>query len=326
MAAWLLSGCVASPPVEELVVDIPEQRPIPIIKADPVPPVDQTPKTAGPPPEPPNVAVVLTSRSPAYEEVAVALAEYFADVLIYDLTDKSQSVETAFKSINDGDTDAVVAIGLKAAKASVMLASPPVVFSQIFNFNDNQLLRRGARGVAAYAPVDAQLSAWKDLEPGLSRVGLVIGPGHDALLEEAEIAADQLGVELNVKVAKSDQETLFYFKRMVQEIDGFWLMPDNRVLSGRVLREMIAMANRREVSVLVPSQSMLSIGASVSVSTVASDIAARIHDIVLAVDSGRLDAVPAITPLTEVVVETNDAMFKQSTVASREGGADGPKP
>jgi ABC-type uncharacterized transport system substrate-binding protein len=323
-AGLLMGGCVASPPIEELTADIPEQRPVPIIKVESAPQEKPAPKSPGSSTEPPKVAVVLASRSPAYEDVAVALTEHFADILIYDLTDKSQPAETAFRAINDSDTDAVVAIGLKAARASVMLASPPVVFSQIFNFQDNDLLTPQSRGVAAYAPVDAQLSAWKELEPTLSRVGLVIGPGHDALVEELEIAADKLDLELNVKVASSDQETLFYFKRMVQDIDGFLLLPDNRVLSGRVLREMIAQANRREISVLVPSSAMLSIGAAISVSTVASDIAERIRDIVIEFDRGRLEDVPAITPLTEILVETNEEVFGQSTVASRDDG--GPQP
>ncbi len=326
VAGWLLSGCASSPPLEELVIDIPAERPIPIIKADPPPQPTPEPRPAAVPSEPPTVAVVLTNRSPAYEQVAEALARHFADLLVYDLADKSQPPETAFESINDSETDAVVAIGLKAAMASVMLAAPPVVFSQVFNFREHELLTADSRGVAAFAPVDAQLAAWKDVEPSLSHVGLLIGPGHEALLEEAELAADRLGVELSVQVARSDQEALFYFKRMVQDIDGFWLLPDNRVLSGRVLREMLAQANRRAVSVLVPSSSMLSIGATLSVSTVAADIAARIRDIVIEVDSGRLADVPAITPLTEIVVETNDQQLEQTAVASREPGADGRRP
>jgi ABC-type uncharacterized transport system substrate-binding protein len=315
VAGLLLSGCAVSPPVEELVVEIPAQRPIPIIKSDPEPPPEQRAKPVEPPSEPPNVAVVLTNRSPAYEDVAVALAEHFDDILIYDLADKSQPAEVAFRSINDSNTDAVVAIGLKAATASVMLAAQPVIFSQVFNFQEHELLTADSRGVAAFAPVDAQLAAWKDIQPTLSRVGLVIGPGHDALLEEAEVAADRLSIQLSIQIAHSDQESLFYFKRMVQEVDGFWLLPDNRVLSGRVLKEMLAQANRRGVSVLVPSRSMLSIGASISVSTVAADIAARIRDLVLEVDSGRLDSVPALTPLTEILVETNDELLNQTTVA-----------
>ena len=319
-----LAGCATTTEtVEPLVFEIPAQRPVPIVKADP-PPAIVKPRPAIPPAVPPSVAVVLTSRSRAYEDVAVALGEHFDDILIYDLSDKSQPAEMAFRSINDSDADAVVAIGLKAATASVMLAASPVVFSQVFNYQDFELLKPASRGVAAVAPVDAQLAAWKDLQPTLSTVGMILGPGHEDLISDAEVAADRLGIELRTQVAGSDQEALFFFKRMVQDIDGFWLLPDNRVLSARVLKTMVAQANRRRVSVLVPSQSMLSIGATISVSTVATDIAERIRDVILKIDRGELERVPPITPLTEILVETNDALLNKTTASSGNAGAPQP--
>ncbi len=217
---------------------------------------------------------------------------------------------------NDGVVRAVVAIGLRAARSSVAMSAAPVVFSQVFNYQEHSLLGESSRGVAAVAPLDAQLAAWKEMEPTLASVGLVIGPGHDALLEEAELAAERHGVRLTVNEANSDQEALYFFKRMVRNIDGFWLLPDNRVLSGRVLREMVGQANRRNVSVLVPNPNMLSLGATISVSTVATDIAARIRDIVDLINQGQLDAVAPMTALTEIRVETNAALLGRQTVAS----------
>jgi ABC-type uncharacterized transport system substrate-binding protein len=315
-AGLLLSGCAtAPPPAEPAPVEPTPQASDPDLR-----PVTKRPAEPKPEPvaaEPPAVAIVLTNRSAAYEDVAVALGELYGDIAIYDLSDKSQPPESAFKLINDADTDAVVAIGLKAATASIVFATAPVVFSQVFNYQDFELLTPASRGVSAIAPLDAQLAAWKDLQPTLSRVGMVIGPGHDMLIEEAEVAADRHGVTLDVSVARSDQEALFNFKRMVQDIDGFWLLPDNRVLSARVLREMMSQANRRNVSVLVPSRSMLSLGATVSVSTVAADIARRIRDVVDGIDDGRLEDLPPMTPLTEVLVETNDERLTKVTAADQ---------
>ena len=323
VASLLLVGCAtAPPPAEPEPVKPPVHAPEPPVRAPSPPPQPEPPP---PPAAPPAIAVVLTNRSTAYEQVATALAALFEDISIYDLSDKSQPADTAFKLINDSDADAVVAIGLKAATTSVVFAAAPVIFSQVFNYQDYELLKPTSRGVSAIAPLDAQLRAWKDLQPTLSRVGLVLGPGHDTLIEDAELAADRHGVILDIAVAHSDQEALFYFKRMVQDIDGFWLLPDNRVLSARVLREMIGQANRRGVAVLVPSRSMLSMGASISVSTVAADIAARIRDIVGEIDEGNLEAVPPITPLTEVLVETNDERLDKATVSVRGGLEERPR-
>ncbi len=98
------------------------------------------------------------------------------------------------------------------------------------------------------------------------------------------------------------------FRRMVRDIDGFWLFPDNRVLSPRVLREMLSIADRQQVPVAVPQQSMLSMGATISFSTVAADIAATIVNIIRQIQSGELDQVPSITQLSEIRVETNGTL------------------
>ena len=101
-----------------------------------------------------------------------------------------------------------------------------------------------------------------------------------------------------MQVTHSDQETLYFFRRMVRDIDGFWLFPDNRILSGRVLQEMLADANRQQVPVTVPSDAMLEMGATLSISTVAADIARTIVKVIREVQSGRLESLPPITQLS----------------------------
>ena len=145
------------------------------------------------------------------------------------------------------------------------MSDKPVVFSQVFNYQDHNLLTNNSRGVAAITPLEAQLEAWLQADPTITRIGAIIGDGHDDLIAEAELAAERHGVELRVQVTQSDQETLYVFKRMVREIDGFWLFPDNRILSRRALQQIMADARYQKVSVLVPNQSMLQMGGSVSV-------------------------------------------------------------
>ena len=313
----VLAACATAPPAEPEPVVVVEPEPEIVVEPEPVPePVE--PEIIV---EPPNVSVVLSSRTTAYEDVAVELGDMLESVSIYDLTDRSQPVETAFRIINDSNTDAVVAIGLHAARSAVALSAVPVVFSQVFNYQDYELLNSQSRGVAAIAPVSTQLALWKQAQPTLVNVGLVVGPGHDQLISDAEIAAAEQGLSLSVHIANSDQEALYLFKRMVRDIDGFWLMPDNRVLSARVLRQMVDQANRRGVTVLVPNPSMLSLGAAISVSTVATDVAARIRDVIEQIHEGELDAVPAVTQLTETRVEINDSVLGRQTTAHNEGDA-----
>jgi ABC-type uncharacterized transport system substrate-binding protein len=289
--------------IAEPVVELPEPAPEPQSRA------------VVPPPPPRQVAIVLSSRQPAYEDVAIELSARLEDVAIYDLDDRSQPPVLALRQINDSRTDAVIAIGLRAARSSVAMSQVPVIFSQVFNYSDHGLVTGNSRGVSALPPLDAHLDAWKKLDPTLARVGMIIGSGHETLLAEAEIAAQDHGVELQIREAGSDQETLYHFKRMIHEIDGFWLFPDNRILSPRVLTEILQQANRRHIPVAVSNEAMLRLGAAISVSTVAADIAATIVQVLERVRAGEIDAIPPLTQLSEVRVVTNEALMKPDVAA-----------
>jgi ABC-type uncharacterized transport system substrate-binding protein len=294
------------------------------VVVEPEPAPEPAPRKVAPKPLP-EVAIVLTSRQPAYEDVATELSERLENFTIYDLSDRSQPPVAAFRLINDSDSGAVVAIGLRAAKSSLSMAQVPVIFSQVFNYREHKLVTDNSRGISALAPLDAHLSAWKKVDPTLARVGVIIGEGHGELIAEAEIAAAKHGVELIIQETHSDQETLYHFKRMIREIDGFWLFPDNRVLSPRVLKDMLSQANRRQVPVAVSHEAMLSMGAAISVSSVASDIATTIIDVLRKINTGNIDDVPPLSNLSEVRVVTNDTLLKQnvSADAATPGGGGG---
>ena len=308
IAALAMSGCsVLSPqpaPAPEPVVQEPD-----VIIPPPVPDVEPEPTVVPPAPTPlPPVSIVLTSRQPAYADVAQELTRHFVNYEIYDLSDGDRPPVTVLRMINDSDSGAVVAIGLRAAKSSVAMSERPVVFSQVFNYQDHNLLTENSRGVAAVAPLGAQIAAWKQADPTITRIGTIVGEGHEDLMIEARAAAEEHGIELRVQVTGSDQETLYFFKRMIRDIDGFWLFPDNRVLSRRALQQIMDDAHQHGVPVLVPTESMLLSGASISVSSVASDIAATITKIVRQIQDGKIEQVPPISPLSEIRVKTNDTV------------------
>ena len=304
-AGLLLSGCASMYSPDVPVVEDP---PVVIVET-PLDTITVTPLTRKPWDfELPSVAIVMTSNQPAYADVAVELAERVEHYQVYDLGDDSQPPVSVLRLINDSNSDVVVAIGLRAAQSSVAMADKPVIFSQVFNYQDHKLLTDNSRGVAAIAPLDAQIAAWKKIDPTMVRVGVIIGEGHDDLIQQARDAAARHDIELRVQVTRSDQETLYFFRRMIRDIDGFWLFPDNRILSGRILQEMLADANRQQVPVTVPSEAMLELGATLSITTVAADIARTIVKVIREIQAGGLARVPPITPLSEIRVETNGAV------------------
>jgi ABC-type uncharacterized transport system substrate-binding protein len=258
------------------------------------------------PPRLPPVAIVLTNKQPAYSDIARELTRHFKKYKIYDLSESGQVPVSVLRAINDSNPGAVVAIGLRAARSSVAMAEKPVVFSQVFNYQEHDLLQENSRGVAVLAPLDAQLAAWKDIDPTVTRIGVIVGTGHEELIDDARLAAERHGIDLRVQVTHSDQETLYVFRRMIRDINGFWLFPDNRVLSARILQQMLESAGRQQVPVTVPSEGMLQLGAMISMSTVAADIAATIVKVVRQIQAGDMAQVPPITQLSEIRVTTND--------------------
>lgn len=311
-AVLMIVGCTATQPEVPVPVDVPE--PVIVVEAAPELPVAAPVVTMPAPvariPVPkkhPLIAVVLSGREPSYESVALQLDEKLVNSTVYDLSDKSLPATSVFRSIADSGASAVVAVGLPAAISATAMASVPVIFCQVFNYKANKLITSNSRGVAPLPPLELQIAAWKKIDPTLKTIGAIIGRGHDDLIEEATLAAAAHGIDLRIRTVRSDKETLFVFSRLIVDIDGFLLFPDNRVLSGPVLKEMLRDASRRHVQVAVFNDSLLPLGASMSSSTVDANIADTIVSILDRLASDGIDDVPPITGLTDIRIVTNAA-------------------
>ena len=303
LVAMLLAGCETlqpplAEPVEEPIEIIVEEAPV--VEVQPLP----EPEVPEPPPPLPFVSIVLTNSQPAYADVARALTRHFDNYAIYDLDKDDRPPTTILRVINDSNPGAVIAIGLRAARSSVAMSDHPVVLSQVFNYEHHKLLQNNSRGVAALPPVDAQIAAWKEVDQSVERIGLIIGEGHEELVTAAEVAAQRHDIDLVVRVARSDQETLYFFRRMLRDVDGLWLLPDNRILSARVLQQMLTEAKQRRFPVSVPSESMLSLGAMISMTTQAADIAETIANVVRKIQEGNIEGVSPITQLSAITIKT----------------------
>lgn len=329
----ILSGCsiLATTPPEPVATAEPE----PIAQPEPEPQVEPEPVVEPPPPvEPPKVvepepqtieplvAIVISDRTPAYVEVADALREFLDHHEIYDLSDRSMPPQAAFAAIAESDAVAVVAVGLASAEAAAHYSSVPVVVSQVFNIAETGLLSERVKAVSVLPPLDLQFDAWKEIDPTLKNVGAIIGPDHDDLIAEAEKAMKDRGINFHYAIAKTDRETLYLFNRLVRDIDGFVLFPDNRILSRTVLTEMMAYANRHRVQVAVFNEPLLDFGAVFNAGTLQGDIAATIAGILDQVLNDDFDSVPAISALSAVEIRINPAMLQKFGLSQTEIGID----
>lgn len=319
---FVLSGCsiLFPEPPPPVTTTIPDVEPEPVAVAEPVLPVEPVPVVVpepvlpqpAPPPEPINdlVAVVLTDRTPAYSDVANALGQHLKNYEVYDLGDHSRTPKEAFAAIAESGASAVVAVGMPAAVAASRFSTAPVVFSQVFNFGDSELLSENVKGVAVLPPIELQLDAWRKLNPGLRNVGAIIGAGHDDLIAEAEAAMQEQGIKFHYAIAGSDRETLYLFNRLTRDIDGFILFPDNRILSRTVLDQMMEYASQHRVQVAVFNESLLSHGALFSASSVPADIASTIVVVLDGFLNDNAGPAPPVSHLSDVEIKTNPDLIQ----------------
>ena len=259
-------------------------------------------------PTPPRHEVaILFNNAAGYAEVATQLRKLLP-VETYRLTvvnvdDVNSS--TILNSLRGRPGVFVVAIGLPAARIARDKLNGPVVFAQVFNYQELLVTGKTVRGVAVMPPLDLQVQDWKKLDPKLRRIGLIVSQSHTDLIPQAERAATGASLTMRHEVSGSDRETLYLFKRLAPQIDGLWLVPDDRILSPAVLRELLSYAVSHGVRVCAFSDALLEWGALMSASATPEDTARTLRRVLERMMAGGTSATPPLTPLSEVGVRIN---------------------
>lgn len=262
-------------------------------------PVPDEPAPVEPAPAPPPVAILVSSTLPAYKDVAYSLidmldeSEYVLGFL--DAALASDSERTA-AMLNEAEPRVVVAIGLEAALLAREQVDAPLVFCQVFNYSDYPELEDAAAGVSMLAAFDEQLAFWKAVDETLGTVGTIVGPGHDDLISASAAAAESHGISLDVRVSDSDRETVYHFKRLAAEIDGFWLIPDNRILSMTAIEELMSYAAARHLPVVVSTPELLRFGALMSLKPSPLHVADAVYSVLGSLQNYALRGFELVTP------------------------------
>ena len=280
---------------EPVVLETPTP-PEPEPEPEPLPPPPPEPEPEPEPVPPLRVAVLLSDSAPHYESVQTAFLNVAgADettVLTLD-PDPGRSVS----AIEATGADNVVAIGLPAALAARQLESSKVVFCQVLNYQGQGLITPRVRGVDSVPNIAPAVRLWMQLDPDLRRVGTITGDGHAARIAQARAALAELGVELVHRVTNSDKETVLEFQRLLREVDGFWLFPDNRVLSSSSIREMMSAAGRRNVGILANAPGFHEVGAFLCATHDPEEIAAHAYSLLDDARGAERFESRAVTPL-----------------------------
>ena len=253
-------------------------------------------------PEYPELLILESSNAPVYTRVTAELLRLWPGKMQVQTLSANDPALPA--RVRQSRAPLVAAIGLPAALAARRLPNRQVVFCQVFNYRGHRLLSARMKGVEALPPPTQHFAAWQSVSPTLKRVALVTGPGLDDLLSAARGAAAKHGITLSHWVVNSDLEALYAFKRLGPDIQGLWLLPDNRILSAKLLREVLTLAERQGIEVLVSNPELLRLGAWLSAEADAADVARQVSArLQAAATHGSAVPGPAMVPLTKVKVQ-----------------------
>jgi ABC-type uncharacterized transport system substrate-binding protein len=264
----------------------------------------------------PGVSILVSRDIPAYTRVASELSKHLTKrSKVYNLNGDAGATEKALRETQWSDREQVVAIGLGAARAARELSGKQVIFCQVFNYTDYDLVTPWMKGVSMLPGFSDQLRVWKDLDPNLRRVALLTGANQQHLVTAATDAAQDYGMEVVYRQVHSDKETLYSFKRLAPEVQGLWLLPDNRVLSAGVLQALMSYAVRQRKEVLVFSPTLLKIGGLISIEGTESDVAAQVLARLQQAYGKEEIPGPDVAPLTSMQLQINARVAKQLGLA-----------
>jgi ABC-type uncharacterized transport system substrate-binding protein len=179
------------------------------------------------------------------------------------------------RAIRASPVSQVVAVGLLAAQvARQRLDGKQVVFCQVLNVEEFNLVAPWMKGVSGIPSLARQFAAWKTLDPGLRKIGLITGLHATYMLDEAQAAAKTLGLEIEHVEVASDRAVLSALQELRERrIGGLWLAPDSSILSQRAILDLMASSVRNNVPVLAFSPALLKEGALLSATADTGELA-----------------------------------------------------
>jgi ABC-type uncharacterized transport system substrate-binding protein len=259
-----------------------------------------------------RVAILVSDDSPAYTRVADELASRLQQrAKVYSLNGELNGSDEIVDQLQRSDRQQVVAIGLPAARVARRLSDKQVIFCQVFNFQDYELITPWMKGVSMVPQLSDLFRVWKALDPSLQQVGAITGHNQEHTINQARRAAELHGITVVHRVVGSDKEALYVFKNLAPEIQGLWLLPDNRVLSRQVIRQIMSYGVRQGKQVSVFHPQLLEVGGLISVKSRDSDIATQVLARLNQSHGKENIPGPDVTPLSKTQLLINAAMAKR---------------
>jgi putative ABC transport system substrate-binding protein len=151
-------------------------------------------------------------------------------------------------------------------------------------------------GVSNFLELAPQLELFKQLQPGLKKLGILYNPGEAnsvSIVTRLESLCPQLGLQLVKQVITKTADVAQNTTKLAQEVDAIFISNDNTALGA--LQSVIKAANNAEVPVYVSDTDAVDLGAVAALGP---------NQYQVGIQTGRMiAAVLAGTPIAEIAIE-----------------------
>ena len=239
-----------------------------------------------------NASVVISDDSTPYVE----LADYLATELSRQGLGQSRTISLAALAQWDRTgTDVVVAVGLKATQAvAAMELRVPVISTLIPRFSFEKVARgyedkQGSSSLSAVylnQPVARQLDLIRVALPREKRIGVILGPESEDLLESLRAQTRARGMRLYATRINSEAELFPALEDVLSKVDVLLSLPDSLVLNAQTIQSVLFTSYRSRVPVIGFSPAYVRAGALVAVHSTPVQLARQVAEMLGQLASG----------------------------------------
>ena len=164
--------------------------------------------------------------------------------------------------------DLIFAVGIYALQAAVKSGTDiPVVYAMVLN--PPSVIGAGTQnitGASMNVSVEQTLSIFQRLG-NIRRIGTIYDPDETGfLIDEARRQAQQMGMELVAKEARSPKQAITAVEELKKaDIDALWMVPDPRTLAPNVQEQMLLLSYRKKVPLLGVSEAQAKMGSMMAI-------------------------------------------------------------
>ena len=217
-----------------------------------------------------KVAVLVSRPLAAYDEALAGIKEGIGEEAQLEVLDMRGNVIEGRKlarKVEDGGYAVCVTVGPEASVvAKNETTRVPIVFAMVTGARGLGLKTANVTGVTFDVLPEQQLELLQLLRKEARRIGVLYDPRRfSTVVDEASRVAARAGVQLILAPVDSATEVPSAFRRIQQQIDGLWLLPDSTVVTAESFKYLLMETMQRGQVLLAFSEELVDRGALAAV-------------------------------------------------------------